>query len=114
MTRQAVFDTLAALLRPYADRLSVKIDDERQLYLEESVSTGKPQMFAAVQAKASYIALHVFPLYVCPALLGSVSATLLSRMQGKSCFNFKTLDQLPETEVADLLQAAFASLEQKR
>lgn len=114
MTRQAVFDTLVRLLRPYANQLSVKVDDQKQLYLEESVSSGKPLMFAAVQAKTSYIALHVFPVYVCPDLLDGVSAALRSRMQGKSCFNFKTIDQLPETEVADLLQTAFASLQRKR
>lgn len=110
MTRQDVFEHLAALLRPYAKRLSVKVDDETQLYLEESVSTGKPQMFAAVQLKTSYISLHIFPVYCHPELLNDVSAALRARMQGKSCFNFKTIEQAPKAEVAKLLKAAFDSL----
>jgi hypothetical protein len=84
MSKEAVFQRVSALLRPFAANLSVKDDTEKNFYLEESRSTGKPQMFAAVQLKASYVALHVYPLYVHPELLDTLSPDLRSRMQGKS------------------------------
>lgn len=114
MTRQDVFEALAALLRPYANRLCVKVDDGEQLYLEENVSCGDQRMFAAVQTKASYISLHVYPIYVQPSLLEGASETLRKQMHGKSCFNFKTLDQVPKREIAKLLRVAYASLSRPR
>ena len=108
--RTDVFDAVSALLRPYARPLIVKSDSPTNFYLEETMSSGKPTMFAAVQAKASYVALHVFPVYVRPDLLGAVGAPLRARMQGKSCFNFKSLDQVPQDEVASLLEAAYLSI----
>jgi len=110
MTREATFELLAGLLRPYAEHMAVKADTDRNFYLEEDRSTGKLQMFAAVQQKASYVALHVFPVYVRPQLLDTLSADLRARMQGKSCFNFKRSEQVPCEEVRNLLQAAFETL----
>ncbi len=113
MTDAAVFHKLAALLRLYASNLSVKADTDRNYYLEESRSTGKPQMFAAVQAKTSYVSLHLSPVYVQPGLLDHISPALRRRMQGKSCFNFKRIDQVPEEEVAQLIKLAHDSITPK-
>ena len=110
MSRESVFQRVSALLRPYAAALSVKADTERNFYLEESRSTGKPQMFAAVQLKASYVALHVYPLYVHPELLDTLCPELRSRMQGKSCFNFKNSEQVLGEEIKDLLQTAYGTI----
>ena len=110
MSKEAVFAQLAALLRPYAADLSVKTDTSTNLYLEESLSTGKLQMFAAVQLKSSYVALHVFPLYCRPELLETLSPDLRRRMQGKSCFNFKNSEQVPEGEIKALLETAYQSI----
>ena len=110
MTDPSLFASLAGLLRPYSGRLFVKSDTDSNFYLEESQSTGKPQMFAAVQAKKGYVALHLFPVYVKPELLESISPTLRSRMHGKSCFNFKREDQVPRDELAHLIERAHDSL----
>lgn len=74
------------------------------------MSSPKPQMFAAVQAKASYVSLHLFPVYTKPDLLSEISPELRTRMQGKSCFNFKSVEQIPTEELKALLQAAHDSL----
>jgi hypothetical protein len=42
------------------------------------------------------------PVYVFPQLLDGVSTDLMRRMQGKSCFNFKTVDEVLLTELAGL------------
>lgn len=112
MSRKDVFDALVALLRPYAARFSVKADDDSQLYLEEVPASSKPRMFAAVQVKKSYIALHIFPVYMQPRLLDAISPALKGRMQGKSCFNFRSLEETPLKEIAKLLKASEASLKQ--
>jgi len=110
MSQMSLFDTLAALLRPYGGELSVKADTPTNYYLEESRSTGKPQLFAAVQAKKSYVSFHLFPIYAQPELLEGVSPTLRRRMQGKSCFNFARLDQVPSDELAGLVRLAYQSV----
>ncbi len=110
MSGEAIFRHLSALLRPHAANLSVKSDDDRNFYIEEDRSTGKPQMFAAVQLKASYVALHVYPLYARPELLEHVSPDLRARMQGKSCFNFKREEQVLDEQINALLEIAYRSI----
>ena len=49
-------------------------------------------MFAAVRLGKSYVSFHLMPIYMCPVLQASLSAGLRGRMQGKACFNFKTVE----------------------
>ena len=113
MTGTKMFEALAALLRPYAAKFSVKSDTDTNLYLEESQTTGIPQMFAAVMTKRSYVSFHLFPVYSQPELLEDISPALRRRMQGKSCFNFNRLDQLPSEELAGLVRRAYESVVQR-
>lgn len=55
--------------------------------------TGALQMFGAVTTKRSYVAYHLFPLYTDPTQSEHISTALSKRRQGKSCFNFKVLDE---------------------
>lgn len=93
------FASLSKILAPYRAKTNVQTDTATDLYLEASGNSGKPQLFAAVQVKKSYVAFHLFPLYSNPALLEDVPEVLKARMQGKSCFNFKKADA---TQLADL------------
>ncbi len=47
------------------------------------------------------------PVYVNPALLEAISPELRKRMQGKSCFNFKTIDMQLFEELAALTYVAY-------
>lgn len=61
---------------------------------------GNPMWFGAVKRGKAYVSFHLMPLYMSPKLDGQISAALKKRMQGKTCFNFKTV---PEPElIADL------------
>lgn len=111
MPKSAVFLALSDLLTPYADEMVVKADSETNYYLEESKSTAKPQMFGAVQVKKNYTSFHLFPVYTHPELLEGLSPELRKRMQGKSCFNFKTEDQILIGELKDLVEKSYATLE---
>lgn len=110
MPDQETFDTLRSLLAPYAKHMIVKSDTASNYYLEETTTSEKPQMFGAVQAKKNYISFHLFPVYTHPALLDDVSPELKKRMQGKSCFNFKTSDQILSLELKVLIRRAFAAV----
>ncbi len=49
--------------------------------------------FAAVRRGKRYVSIYLMPVYVEPSLLDGASHELLRRMQGKSCFNFKCVDE---------------------
>jgi hypothetical protein len=61
-----------------------------------------------VRLGKAYVSFHLMPLYMCPALAKSIAPALKKRMQGKTCFNFKT-DPGPEliTALTRLTEAAF-------
>lgn len=106
----AVFAALRALLAPYAAEMRVKTDAADNYYVEESWSGPKPQMFGAVQVKKSYVAFHLFPVYVHPELLDAIPPDLRKRMQGKSCFNFKTLEQVATPELGELVRRCYEKI----
>lgn len=106
-----VYAELHKIMAPYAARLDAKRDDAEELYVDTRhlQKNKKPLFFGAVQTKKSYVAFHLMPLYLQPALLASVSPELKARMQGKSCFNFKASEPALFKELAGLTKAAFAS-----
>lgn len=110
MAEPTPFAVLSEILRPYAGEMIVKHDTDSNFYLEETRSSKKPQMFGAVQVKKNYTSFHLFPVYCQPDLLDDVSEQLRKRMQGKSCFNFKSADQVPVGELEGLVAQAFKSL----
>jgi len=52
----------------------------------------KPLFFGAVKIGKNYVSYHLMPVYVFPELLKDISPALKQKMQGKSCFNFKSVD----------------------
>lgn len=107
----AVWGDLKALLVPYAKELAVVVNSDEALYLNthHRQKNGKPLFFGAVEMKKNYVSFHLMPIYVRPELLDGISPELQVRMQGKSCFNFKTVDKPLFRELARLTKAGFAS-----
>lgn len=68
--------------------------------------TGKPNWFGAVTTKKNYVAYHLMPLYDNPSLGSNMSAGLAKRRQGKSCFNFTSIDPVLLDELAELTRRA--------
>lgn len=60
--------------------------------------------------KKSYVAYHLMPLYAHPGLADGLSSALTKRRQGKTCFNFKTVDPSHFAELAELTISARAAL----
>jgi len=106
-----VYAELHKIMAPYAAKLDVKRDNAEELYLDTRhvQKNKKPLFFGAVQIRKSYVSYHLMPIYVKPELLSAISGELKARMQGKSCFNFKTSEPALFKELAALTKSGFAS-----
>jgi hypothetical protein len=64
----------------------------------------KKELFlGAVQINKNYVSFHFMPVYMYPQLLEGISPQLKKHMQGKSCFNFKTVEEPLFEELAGLV-----------
>src|SRR5712691_2261566 len=90
-----VFEQLKSILKPYAKNLTVTADTATAYSLEGSYSEKykKVIFFGAAQIKKNYVSFYLMPVYMFPDLLKGMSPELKKRMQGKSCFNFKEVDE---------------------
>ena len=104
-----VFDQLKAVLKPYEPRLSVTANDSEGYSLDthQLGPNKKPMFFGAAVIKKNYVNFHLMPVYVHPELLEDISDGLRKRMQGKSCFNFKALDEDTVAELRHLTGRGF-------
>lgn len=109
MDSNKTFEHLKAILSPYESNLTIVHDKTDNYYLNTPVSESnkKAEFFGAVQIKKSYVAYHLMPIYYYPELLDNISNELKSRMQGKSCFNFKDIDDNLMVELKSLTHDAF-------
>ncbi|MGB7759137.1 MAG: hypothetical protein WBL61_04855 [Bryobacteraceae bacterium] len=112
----AVFAALKPVLARHANRLAVKADTPIEYTLVTKSASpfhrhkGQALYFGAVRLGKAYVSFHLMPLYMCPVLMKSISPALKKRMQGKTCFNFKTE---PEPElIADLKRLTEAGFQQ--
>lgn len=105
----AAFHRLSTVLRAYGEALITVTDVDDELYYDTPhvMNNRKNLFFGAVQIKKSYVSYHLMPVYVFPELLESISPTLRKRMQGKSCFNFKTVDEELFEELEKLTESGF-------
>jgi hypothetical protein len=117
----AVFAALKPVFAKYANRLAVKADTPIEYALVTKSASpfpqhkGQPLDFGSVRLGKAYVSFHLMPIYMCPALMKSISPALKQRMQGKTCFNFKTG---PEPELiaglTRLTEAAFKEWSEKK
>ena len=110
----AVFAALRPVLATHSKQLSVKTDTATEYTLVTKSASpfaqhkGQPLLFGSVNAGKAYVSFHLMPIYMCPPVMKSVTPELKKRMQGKTCFNFRTAPQ-PEL-IADLKRLTEAGL----
>ena len=91
-----IFTELKLVFAKHVKRLSVKADTAVEYTLLTRAPSpfpqhkGQPMYFGSVRLGKAYVSLHLMPLYMCPELTKTISPALKKRMQGKTCFNFKT------------------------
>jgi hypothetical protein len=91
-----VFGKLRPVMAKQAARLAVEKDTPREYTLVTKAPSpfpqhkGKTMWFGAVKIGKSYVSYNLMPLYMNAPLANTITPELTKRMQGKSCFNFKT------------------------
>ncbi|MBI4789127.1 MAG: hypothetical protein HY782_19010 [Chloroflexi bacterium] len=92
---QVIFKRLKRILQRFETDLVVQANASGNYSLNTPFSDAyaKEVFFGAVQVRKNYVSYHLMPVYVFPDLLEDISPNLKKRMHGKSCFNFKVLDQ---------------------
>ncbi|WP_437624612.1 hypothetical protein [Sorangium sp. So ce1151] len=105
----STFEALRSILQRHARDLVVVHDAPDNYYLDTRTKgpNGKPLFFGATRAGRAYTSFYLMPVYTNPELLGDVSPELKKRMQGKSCFNFKTNEPALLAELEALTRRCF-------
>lgn len=101
----ATFDALKGILLREGQRLTVVVDTPVHYQVASPTlvdRVGRPLFVAGVQINKNYVSFHLMPIYASPDLVKGLSPGLRKRMQGKSCFNFKTIDREQVAELSAL------------
>lgn len=113
---QPVFERLKSILKQFGPDLTVTSDTPEIYYLDGPYSPKfkRNLFFGSVQIKKNYVSYYLMPVYVFPDLLEAISPALRKRMQGKSCFNFTSIDEDLTAELAELTRIGFERFRQER
>ena len=104
---EPAFDRLRHMMLAAAPTMVVTKDWPGSLELrtaETDPKTNERGWFGAVTIKKTYVAVHLMPLYTKPDLAADCSVDLNKRRQGKTCFNFKRIDERLFEELNDLMR----------
>jgi hypothetical protein len=112
---QQVFERLRAILKPYEAQLSLVDDLPERYYLNGHYSQKykKELFFGSAIIQKNYVSFYLMPVYMYPELRETISPELAKRMQGKSCFNFKHLDEALFDELTTLTKRGFNRFKQE-
>ena len=108
-----VFAALKSIFQRQAKDMLVTQDGPRgyQVSMKQQFR-GKPFWLGGVRWGKSYVSFHLMTVYMFPDQLAGISPELKRRMQGKSCFNFKTADPQLLRELEALTKAGIARMKQ--
>jgi hypothetical protein len=99
---------LREILQPLRSRLVATKDGPNGLTLEIPGLEGKPWGYVAATRRGKrYVSFYLMAVYAFPELRDSMSPELRRRMQGKSCFNFRTVDEALFAELGEVTTAGF-------
>jgi hypothetical protein len=99
-----VFSALHAILAKHERLMRVVRDQPGNYHLDAGYSERwkRDIFFGGIRLNKSSVSFYLMPVSMHPELLKRVSPELKERMQGKSCFNFKTVEPALFNELATL------------
>jgi hypothetical protein len=104
--KDSVFQQLREIILRAAPLMVVAKDIPGQVELHAPWRSPRkpkePVWFGMVKIGKAYVSYHLMPLYTEADLAASVPDPLRRRMQGKTCFNFKSSDEDRFAELEDL------------
>ena len=110
---ETVFDRLKTILQNHAGNFTIRPDTNDSYGLQGKPGPAtlkawggklkKPVMPVAwIEIGKAYVSYHVMGLYTNTSLQNSMSKELKTRMQGKTCFNFKNINETLFKELEQL------------
>jgi hypothetical protein len=107
---EEVFRKLKTIFKPHEKQMVVAQNTKTSYLLNTRhiMQNKQPLCFGGVRLGKAYVSFYLMSVYACPDLLRHMSPELKRRMQGKSCFNFKAVDQALFKELAGLTKAGAA------
>lgn len=108
------FAALRSVLKKHTGKLIVTKDTPEVYYVDAGFSETwqKDVFFGCVRMGKRYVSYHLIPVYACPELLKGLSRELRGRMQGKSCFNFRSIGPSQLKELDSLTRASVRRFKQ--
>ncbi len=105
----AAFARLKGILEPYGRRMHISSEgpDGYGVDMAPEAERNPTTWFGAVRRGKAYVSFYLMPIYVDPAMLDDASPELKKRMQGKSCFNFRAVDEKLFEELEDLTRRGY-------
>jgi hypothetical protein len=99
-----VFERLKEIFAAYEPKMDVAMDTDNMYVLNTRYLLKKnyPLMFGGVRLGKNYVSYHLMSVYATLGQADPMSPELKKRMQGKSCFNFRTVDEKLFKELARL------------
>ena len=117
----SVFAALKPALERHAKNLHLVVDTPTEYTLVSTIPSPMPPKkgeriyFGAIKVGKAYVSFHLFPLYMNPELASTISPALKKRMQGKTCFNFRTVPEAALlNELKSLTSAGFKIFRQRK
>jgi hypothetical protein len=112
---EPIFQRLKAILKKYEPRMIVTADEPGNYSLDAPMAwQGRSELFfGGVQIRKNYVSFHLIPVYVYPDLMQAASDGLRARMQGKSCFNFRSIDEPLFAELAALTERGIQTFRER-
>ena len=119
---ETVFNRLKKILQKHRGNFAVKPDTNNSYGLQGKPGPAtlkiwggkmkKPVMPVAwIEIGKSYVSYHIMGLYTNTALQNSMSKGLKARMQGKTCFNFKNINDEVFNELEQITVKAIEDFE---
>ena len=103
----AVHARLRGILLPYGKEYTITRDGPEGMTLEVPGLEGKPWGYVAgTRVGKRYVSIYLIPLYASAELGQGISPGLAKRRQGKSCFNFASIDEPLFEELAEVAAKA--------
>ncbi len=104
-----IFARIKKQMLPYSKKMDVRVDKDSvyHLYIIKDIELAgrkyKEIYFGGVLVQKTMVAFYFFPIYSHPTAF-VIPAPIKKNLKGKSCFNFKKLDDVQEKAIAALLK----------
>ncbi len=108
-----IFARIKKQLVPYGKKMEVRVDKDSvyHLYIIKDIELAgrkfKECYFGGVLIQKTMVAFYFFPIYTHPKEF-VIPAAIKKNLKGKSCFNFKKLDDEQEKAIGQLLKEGYA------